>query len=805
MKPEKSSIPAMPREHGQTEKSSSENWLRLLPGLRFLRGKAAVHWIWIVLMLAPLVTFAPIVFGGYTLTQSDVGTDSRLYGNLGVIPVMDPAGSALGDEPILFNWRREFSHGHIPILNMKNGLGASSAELPAASIFYIFNPLLLLLPTSSALSYDIFQLIHVYVFLIGFYLLLKHYVSDIAAAATSILVALSGLTFVTVNIGDYRNYVWAPLMMAGVVGLARRKNLRWSAATLVVATVAAGTAGNVQHFGATILATLVVYISEMSVHGPKTRAAKLAPLVFLGGAILIAAIAITPYFGSVHDGNLTVTNSADRSVRPYDLVWMFSWFMPRICGYYPYLFLHNRSYWPHSDLSTVAFLFLIAGFLYAWRQRQRRFHTPRLAACFVIPVVMACGLIKVHHFRFLDFFAAIPFVQQFFFVKYHHYIFVLAAIPIAAGLQFIIDLPAVERRRFVLRAAGIVVGVIVLAVLYLWWRPDYSFREVPTPVVEAVFVMDYGMAVGVFLAATALLYWMPRHWEKWLLGVFVAQSLCLLPFGFHGRRLANKTTYAGHVESFSDSGKRLMIHETANSNLFFGVESIGAFDPTINTRYRDFIHTFFRVAGPDIYYDPLDAEISEVQIRALQLVGVSGIFGYTVEASPLVRRLGARAVEILEPLPRVFVISNETYRGIGGFPVSRESVAGVLTRIRRDLRSIPQPTNIWVKNETLHFTPPLNSKGVLVANQAYSTNWTYRGARPSPFLHLWPAWQLQSGPGSEETVTCWPAGLTVGLLLIICGLIAVSAAYRLFCAEKGGGEEGGGRPQGSSVQSYTAG
>jgi hypothetical protein len=82
-----------------------------------------------VLLLAPLVTFSPIVFGGYTLNQNDAGIDpSRLYGHLGGIPVMDPAGSGLGDEPFLFNLRRELARGHVPLLNMKNGMGASSSD-----------------------------------------------------------------------------------------------------------------------------------------------------------------------------------------------------------------------------------------------------------------------------------------------------------------------------------------------------------------------------------------------------------------------------------------------------------------------------------------------------------------------------------------------------------------------------------------------------------------------------------------------------------------------------------------------------
>jgi hypothetical protein len=788
--------PPFLEEHGQERQANSQNNdQRLLLTLRFLQEKAKLHWIWIVLMLAPLVTFAPIVFGGYTLAQSDVGTDSRLYGNLGVVPVMDPAGSAIGDEPILVNLRRELAHGHLPLLNMKNGLGTSSSESPTASMFYIFNPLLLLLPTSSSLSYDLFQLFHVYVFLIGFYLLLKYYVSDIAAAATGILLALSGLTFVTVNIGDYRNYVWGPLMIAGAVGLARQQSVRWNSMIFVLAAVAAGTGGNLQHFGSELLATLVVYISEMLVRGPKSRAARLAPLMFMTGAVLISAIAVAPYFGSIHDGNLTVTNTPDRSVRPYDVVWMFSWFMPRIAGYYPYLFLHNRPYWPHSDLSTVAFLFLVAALLYAWRHRRQYFQSPQLTACFVIPLVIACGLVKVHHFQFLNFFSSIPLVQQFFFIKYHHYLFVLAAIPMGIGLQFIIDLPGMERRRLLLKSAAIVAGIIVLAIVYLWARPDYSVKgAAPDSVIQAVFIMDYGVAVGVFLVATALLFWMPRHWEKYLLAVLVVQSLCLLPFGFHGRRSSSNATYAWHVAWFPDAGKRLLIHETAESNLFFGVESISAFDPAINTRYRQFMHTFFRFAAGDIFYQPVDTKLSEAQVRALQLAGVQGIFGYRVEASPLVRPLGPGAVEVLDPLPRVFVVSNETYRGIGPFPITRQSVAGVLARIRRDLQSIPQPTNVWVKNETLHFTAPSTAAGVLVANQAYSTNWTYRGARPSVFMNLWPAWQMQAATGSGQVVSFWPEGLTVGLVLAFCGLIVIAVAYWLFCAQ-----EKGARSKGPSV------
>jgi hypothetical protein len=128
-----------------------------------------------VLLLTPLVTFYPIVFGGYTLNHNDAGIDpSRHYGHFAVVPVWDPAGSGLGDEPFLFNLRRELARGHVPLLNMKNGMGASSSESLVTGTSYIFNPLLLLLPAGKPFSYDLFQLFHVYVLLAGVYSLLRN-------------------------------------------------------------------------------------------------------------------------------------------------------------------------------------------------------------------------------------------------------------------------------------------------------------------------------------------------------------------------------------------------------------------------------------------------------------------------------------------------------------------------------------------------------------------------------------------------------------------------------------------------------
>ncbi len=417
----------------------------------------------LVLVVAPMLVFWPFLFGGYSLTQNSVGlVPGTPYLGLSVLPVADPAGSALLDEAYLVDLARHLARGQVPLLNMRNALGAPGVE--CLHSFYVLNPLLLLLPTSGPLYYDLFQLLHVLIALLGFYYLLRLYVQPFAAVAASVLVVLSGVTFTWINLENYRSFAWTPLMIAGAAGLARGQNVRRHGWMFFAAAVAAGTAGNPQEFALGLLASAMVYATERWVAGHRPARSSLAFPLCLLAAVSVAAVAILPFLVSRHTGELWITNQPDRSVRPYDVAWLFSWVLPRVQGFHPYLFIQNRPYWPHSDLSTTGFLLLVLGAMAAWRRPRLALQTPASAVAAMAAVVIPLGLAKVAAAQVLAFVRYLPLVREVFFIKYHLYLFALAAVHIAVGLERTVELERGQRRRRLLVAVGVVAAVIAAIV-----------------------------------------------------------------------------------------------------------------------------------------------------------------------------------------------------------------------------------------------------------------------------------------------------------------------------------------------------
>ena len=728
-----------------------------------------------VLLLAPLLVFSPFLFGGYTLSQNEIGVDrSRPYGHVNVVPLADPTGSALLDEPYLAHLKRELLRGRVPILNMKNGLGAPGVESLLTGSFYILNPVLLLLPTGKPFYYDLFQLLHVYVFLIGTYALLRHYVSRFAAAATGILVGLSGATFLWFNMEHYRNYAWLPLMMAAAVAMARQKDVRGHALLLLFATVACGTAGNPQETLMALGSTVLLYSIEFTA-GPRRLTNAVLFAACLIAAVLMFSIALLPYLLSYADGNLWATNDPGRSIREYDPIWTFSWFLPRVAGFYPYLFLHDRLYWPHSDLSTVGCFLLVTGMLYGVTRWDSCWRTPQVAVCLTLPVVIAIGLIKIVHVPLFNFVQYVPLLRELFFIKYHLYLFALACIPIAIGLHEVARLPDKNRRTLVAAAVAIVLLVVTAAVIYLRVRPEYFIDQTsPREIRVVVLVKHIGVSLAVFGLAAWTLWTLPRHWQGMLLGVFVFQALAALPFGFAKRLDA----YPSRFGAEAVAGKRLLIREMANTNLFFDLETVTMYDAIVNTHYRNFLLTFFHLINGDAIYQPIERTLDARQVQALQLIGTNAVAGYGTSASAALAHSNDTGFEIVDPLPRAFVVSSATYLSLYNQRCSKETIEGIVQTIQQDLQTMPQPVGIQLGNGTVRFgvRPPAN--GVLVLNYAYSTNWTYREKRGRLFLGLWPAWPFEAS-AEDVVLTYWPRGLTMGLWTAITGLVLALALYAL--------------------------
>jgi hypothetical protein len=728
------------------------------------------------LLLAPLVAFWPIVFGGYSLTQNPAGLDfGRIYGSE-VVSIMDPAVSTGLLEPYLAYLRRNLARGRIPLANMKNGLGDCGVEQPQAGSLYILNPLLLLLPAGKPLAYDLFQLFHVYIAMAGMYFLLRFYVSDFVAAAASVLVILSGVTYLVMNMDHYRNFAWAPAMMAGAVGLIRQRKARGHAFLLVFAGVASGTAGNTQEFAGALFATLVISVVEFVAARPFRWRWVAVLAACLAAIVLMASIATLPYLWSRHEGNIWDMGDPGRAVRHSDWVWIFSWVLPRTFGVYPWVFLQKQPYWPHGELSTAAFLLLVLGILSGWTRRSGRFRSPPGAACIVLPFVILAGLIKIVHYPVLDFFGRIPFLNVFFFIKYHLWLFPLAGVVLAVGLQAATSLPSPHRRRRVLWAVLIVMAVLAGMVFYLAVRPDYRMvgplLAMPLGGKFQVLALNYAVSIGVFALAAAVLYFLPKHWEPILFGLFLMQSTAMFPFGLKGRRDHYQPGFEGAGQAgFDHRGKRLLIREPSNSNLLWDAESITSYGPAVNGPYRQFmIRNLSAPKAGAAIFDVIPYRLDSGHVRALQLTGVAAVYGYQVDAPGLADRLAPRVYAIRDSLPRVFVVSEDTHRQLRDVQPVYGALKEVIERIRSDLGALPQPDGVVVEGDAVRFRLKAGARGVVVLNQVYTTDWTLNGRRPEKFLDLFAAWPAEA-TRQENAARYWPAGLTIGMIAAGAGLI----------------------------------
>jgi hypothetical protein len=733
------------------------------------------------LLLAPLLVFAPILFGGYTLSQNPIGTDTtHPYGAVQVLPVSDPAGSALMEEPYLREIRQSLATGHVPVLNMKNGLGAVGVESLLQGTFYILDPLLTLLPAHNPLYFDIFSVAHVYILLLGLYFFLRHYAPPAESAAVSILVALSGVTYIWINMDHFRAFVWLPMMLGSTVGIARNERLTKYVPLLALAIVGSTTTGNVQETATHIACVFLFYVLETTAAARRRPVNGLVFLLVVAAGLLIASVAFLPFLISLVDGNLWATMGPDRSVRGVEGVWLFNWILPRALGYYPYLLL-PVVYWPQSDLSTVACFLLLLGTVCGVLEWSRGRRGPGVAACIVLPSLVAIGLAKVVHFGLFDFFQRIPLVQTFLFNKYYLYLFVLASVPMAVGLNRIVAQPPESRKRLVSVATVAIVVALVLVVTSLVLNTKYAWLASPLEVRRYLLLRNYGPACAIFAATSWVLYRLPRYWQPLLISMFVLQSALLFPCGFGTRA----SSYPMRYDTYARSGERVLMQDAPSTNLFFGVESIGTFDCVVNRHYRDFMVAFFDLVNYGFLFQPKEAVLSRPQVRALQLVGTTAVLGYGVNAPDLTEPIDG-GYHILNALPRAFILSPDTYAALKSITLTPSSIEGVVEIILKDVNDIPQPTDIRVDRETVRFNRPagstMSTTGILVVNQAYSTYWRYAGSRRhaaspgTPFLGLWPSWPLVPET-MEQEVTYWPRGLTAGIYASTAGVLLLASVY----------------------------
>ena len=316
----------------------------------------------VVLVIAAAIAavFHPIVFGGYTIAQSNYATHEVPAYGAPVVPVTDPGAGGRQDEPWLVLIRRALAHGEVALVNLSNGLGSPLLESLQSGALYVANPLLLLLDTSTPAFFDVFVLLHVLLFVCGLYALSRLYARASVALPVAILVGLSGITLVHVNMVHYRSQAWTPWAAYAIVQIARGERRRAWFCLLAFAHVAMFTSGALQEafVGSLLLAALfAIELASTVVDAPRQRHERLRRSLRAGLALAsssaIACVSFVPYLVARADGDLFTAAADTRAIVGYTLRGLAHFLVPHVSGLYPYPFTQREFEISISDFSTL--------------------------------------------------------------------------------------------------------------------------------------------------------------------------------------------------------------------------------------------------------------------------------------------------------------------------------------------------------------------------------------------------------------------------------------------------------------------
>lgn len=730
--------------------------------------------IWFLLLISPLIVFYPIVFQGYTFSQSPYAyTDKKTFGDTNTLTVADPAASAYQDEPWLVFIKRNLATGEIPLINMNNGLGAPFLESLQPGVFYILNPLLLLLDTSGPVFFDIFILIHIYILLISLYLLFSLYSRKEIALSVAILISFSGVTFNNLNMVHFRGFVWLPLMLVAAINIARGVKSRKFFILLFLSMLAGITAGNIQDFITSLGTVIIVFIVELWTQ--KRFSDLYITGYFLAGmvpALLVGSLSVLPYLMSMTEGNLFSVADPQRSIKPVPLIWMLNWIIPKINGFYPYTF--TQPYYPihQSDFTSVGVLLVIFTVLLILVHQKSSLRSKKTVLSLIL--IITISFLKFLHPPIFDFIKYIPLLNGILYQKYHLFLYVLLGMIIAIGFELINFLSVREKQKFLVLSFTLFTIILIFIVSYLYSNPNWSIRrDIPSHNLKEVFLIWSVSATMVLLIVNLLYWWSPKNIWLLLALLFIFQGVLLRPFGYHLRADQYPTIKQDDtVENF-----RILSSIKANDNLFSNIESVGVFDPVSNRYFRKYLISHFDVLNPsfNIQVSP-SLGLTAEQLDALRLIGVNKISGYQTKETYGIRKIQEKSYEIKDSLPRIFLLSKNSYDQITS-EWNKVSLSTNLERIREESKKYPLITNFTKNANGINFRITSDFNGVLVVNQAFSTNWSLNKEEPNIFAELFPSWNVSLKKDIDYKIIYWPKGLTFGIVFAVIGLLIILVVY----------------------------
>lgn len=736
--------------------------------------------LWFLLLAAPLVVFHPITVGGFTFGQSPFASFSGItYGATETLPVIDPAAAASQDESWLVLIRRSLVKGEVPLVNMRNGLGAPLLETLQPGVLYPPNLLLLLFDGTKPSLFDKFELLHVLVLLSGLYVLFRLYARDEVALIVALTVGLSGIVYQHIDMVHFRSFAWMPLGLAAAVRIARGEGRTLDAVVFVAARVCAITAGALQGAFVTSVAIGAVFLIELwrSPEAAKSRLRRVLDFALLAAAsTLIALPSVMPYLAARANGELFTQAMPDRSVTPLDGDALLSLLMPHAHGQYPHFLRPDRSIRWMSNFATVGVFFIVIGFVVVALRRN----SPRRMVFLAVAAVTTLALLKIQHFAVFDFFQHIPFLNEILYTKYHSALFVLFGILGVLGLEGLLQAPASERGMLVARSTTVIGLMLGAMVVYIMTSPLWlPLADVPqTSRYEQI--LAYAGSIGAVIVAIVVLCWPSRFGLVVLAIAVIAQATLVVPNGWLKRLPRYWIPTEMQYLVGADVPERVLTNIQPNQNLIHDLESIALFDPVHLWRIHKLYARIFHLENAGFSLTPVMRRgvVSDRDLDLARVLGVTRIHGYRVNPLHGARPLGHGIIAVRGSLPRAFVLSREAFERIDAL-TTRQPIKWSLRDIRAELEDGPGARLTRVNTNGVVVTADRDIDGVLVVLQAYSQAWKLDGRTGMPFFSMMCAWDVQAKEGEVLEFDYWPAGLTLSIWLAALGAaLATFAVWR---------------------------
>ncbi len=726
--------------------------------------------LWCLLLTAPFVVFHPVAFGGFTFGQSPFAAYPAIkYGATETLPVVDPSAAASQDEAWLVLIRRSLVKGEVPLVNMRNGLGAPLLETLQPGVLYPPNLALLLFDGNKPSLFDKFELLHVLILLAGLYVLFRLYARDEVALVVALTVGLSGIVYQHIDMVHFRSFAWMPLGLAAAVRIARGEGRTLDAIVFVASRVCAITAGALQGAFVTSLAIGAVFLIELwrAPGSVKPRVRRVLDFSLLAVAsTLIALPAVLPYLAARANGDLFTQAMPDRSVTPLDGDALLSLLLPHVHGQYPYFLRPERSIRWMSNFATVGVFFIVLGFVAVALRRN----SPRRAVFLAVAGVTTLALLKIQHFAVFDFFQYLPFLNEILFTKYHSALFVLFGILGVLGLEGLLQAPARERGMLVARSSVVMVLILGAMTVYIMTSPLWvSLADVP-PTSRNEQIVAHAGSIGALVVASLVLCWPGRYGLVVLAIAVIAQATLVSPNGWLKRLPRYWTPMEAKQLVAKDVPERVLTNIHPNQNLMQDIESIGVFDPVHLLRVHKLYARVFNLDNPGFSLHPvmIDGHVNERDLDLARLLGVTRIHGYLVDPKLGVRPFAHGVYGLHGTLPRAFVLSREAFARINAL-TTRQPIRWTLSLIRSELENGAGAHLTRVDTNGIVVTADRDIDGVLVVLQAYSQAWSFEGRPGMPFFSMLSAWDVQAEEGDVLEFDYWPPGLTLSLWIAALG------------------------------------